>query len=107
MGNWSGRSSQPKEIRTIYVRNKKESECYTLTWSESYAQLILDIRELFPMRRLLEGERVKLYVIDCTETCVCVCSESTFEAIVPKYRPISPTVSLYYCVLDRWEITKN
>ncbi len=103
MGTWSSRTSQPKEIRTIYVTDKSTGLIYPLDWSDSYAQFLMELQELFPRTtKDWKLAQFRFFFVDATETTVCICNESTFAAIVPKHRVISPTVNLYYTVVESW-----
>ena len=101
MGNIFNFKSQPKEIRIIYVHSNDKSETtYPLVWSDSFAQFVLDLYELFPQTRSLK--KTKFLFRDGTERPVCILNESTFAALVPKHKQISPMVDVYYCILESW-----
>ena len=100
MGNLINFKSQPSEIRIIYVEEKSSARTFPLLWPDSFAQFVLELYDLFPGTRSLTT--TKFLFKDGTDASVCVCSESTFSAIVPKHRQIAPKVDLYYCVLESW-----
>ena len=105
MGNWLNFKSQPKEIRIIYITDRKTELTYPLIWSDSFAEFVLELQELFPSSRA--SQQTKFIFKDQTVTSVCIVNESTFSAIVPKHKQISPTVDLYYCILDFWIVDKR
>jgi len=100
MGNVLNWRHQPKEIRIIYVEEKDSGRVYPVLWPDSFAQFVLELYELFPATKQLT--QTKFLFKDACETLVCVCSESTFQALVPKHKQVAPTVDLYYVSLESW-----
>lgn len=93
-------NTQPKEIRIIYVVEKGNKQVYPIRWPESFAQFVLELHELFPSTRSLDKK--KFLFKDACEFSVCVMSDSTFQALIPKHKQIAPTVDVYYVVLESW-----
>jgi hypothetical protein len=101
MGNLLNWKSQSKEIRIIYVSEKgKNAKLYPLLWPDSFAQFVAELRDLFPTTKRFQ--QTKFLFKDACEKIVCVCGESTFQALVPIHRAVAPTVDLYYVSLETW-----
>jgi hypothetical protein len=102
MGNILSWRNQPKEIRIIYVSEKRTERIYPLLWPDSFAQFVLELYDLFPATKQLN--QTKFLFQDACDNAVCICSETTFQALVPKHKQIAPTVDLYYVSLESWLI---
>lgn len=100
MGNIINWRNQPKEIRIIYVTEKGNTRIYPVLWPDSFAQFVLELYDLFPETK--KFNQTKFLFKDACNMSVCVCSESTFQALVPKHMQIAPTVDLYYVSLESW-----
>lgn len=100
MGNILNLRSQPKEIRIIYVEDENTKRLYPILWPDSFAQFVLALHELFPATK--KWSKTKFLFKDASNQEVCVCSESTFQALVPKHKQVAPTVDLYYVSLETW-----
>jgi hypothetical protein len=98
MGNMLNWRHQPKEVRVIYL--EEQGLIYPILWPDSFAKFVLELHNLFPVTKHLK--KTKFMFQDATENPVCVCSESTFQALVPKHKEIAPSVELYYVSLERW-----
>ena len=102
MGNLLNWRMQPKEIRVIYVTDCKTKHIYPILWPDSFAQFILELHTLFPVTKSLEKN--KFLFRDACEFSVCVCSESTYQALIPKHKQTAPNVDTYYVTLEGWMI---
>lgn len=102
MGNVFQWHAQPKELRIIYVVEKAGKQIFPIRWPDSFAQFVLELQELFPATRALDKK--KFIFKDACEFSVCVMSESTFQALIPKHKQIAPTVDVYYVVLESWVV---
>jgi hypothetical protein len=100
MGNLLNWKHQPKELRVIYLEDKKSGYVYPVSWPESFPEFIMALHEIFPTTSTLKS--TKFLFKDASEVQVCVCSQRTFDALVPKHRQIAPTVDMYYVSLEKW-----
>ena len=98
MGNMLNWRHQPKEVRVIYL--EEHGRVYPILWPDSFAKFVLELHNLFPSTKQLK--KPKFTFQDATENPVCVCSESTFQALVPKHKKVAPSVELYYVSLEQW-----
>ena len=100
MGNLISWRNQPKEIRVIYVMEKQKKQIYPILWPDSFAQFVQELHQLFPATKQLE--KTKFIFRDACEFSVCVCSENTFQALVPKHKQTAPEVNVYFVTLESW-----
>lgn len=102
MGNISywWRHQQPTEIRIIYLEDKNQDLVYGVHWPETFAEFIASLYQIFPDTRNLKS--IKFIFQDGCDKQVCVCSQSTFDALVPKHKKVAPTVDVYYVCLEEW-----
>ena len=100
MGNLLNWKNQPKEIRVIYVQDKTSKQVYPVQWSDSFAQFVMELHDLFPATKKLE--KTKFQFKDASEFLVCVQSEATFQALVPRHKQAAPNVDVYYVILESW-----
>lgn len=100
MGNIFSWHVQPKELRVIYVQDDKTKRIYPIPWPNTFQNFVEELHELFPKTKLLKP---KFLFDDAIEGKVCICSETTYRALVPKHQKIV-NVDLYYVGLDKWLI---
>ncbi len=100
MGNVLNWKHQPKEIRVIYIQDNTKNRIYPVLWSDSFAQFVVELYQLFPQTKQIESTTFMFR--DACEKSVCVCSEATFQALVPKHKAVAPGVDCYYVSLESW-----
>lgn len=100
MGNIWHTERQPKELRVIYVQDHKTKRIYPISWPDTFQQLVEELYLLFPQTK--QYKTPKLVFEDGTQGEVCVCSEHTFRALVPKHQKVAPAVDLYHVGLKHW-----
>lgn len=100
MGQWISGHQQPGEIRTIYIEEQHEKKIYPLRWPASYSLFRAELFQLFP--HLQKTKPLEFKFEDASQRHVTVCSESTYQALVPKHKSVSQHVDLYYVCLEGW-----
>lgn len=85
----------------IYVRERHGKQTYPILWPDTFAQFVTEMHNLFPdtAKRL---EKKKFLFKDACDFCVCVMSESTYQALVPNHKQTAPSVDVYYVTLEGW-----
>ncbi len=104
MGNWIQFGHQSKEVRVIYVTDESKNCLYPLSWPDSFAQLVLELKELFPGLKGIECSKIRF--VDGTKRKVDVCNESTFAALIPSHQDMGGGVQCFYICLEKCLITR-
>ena len=96
MGNLLGIGRQSKEIRVFYIQDK--SDCvFAIPWPDTFKELRLELKSIYPKRRIPKT----LFVDDAGQENICVCNETTFQGIVPKYgKKRDSDIVVYYVGID-------
>jgi hypothetical protein len=90
---WSCITEQTKRI--IYVQDENNRN-FPLVWSKSYYDLLLHLKTTFnyvPYNDML-------VVDDAADIEMCVKSQETFDALLPKYKKMEPNLNVFYINID-------
>ncbi len=93
MGN--GLCAHRRTQWVIYVYRTPE-ELIPIKWPSSFSQL----HEALVYHKAIPGTALQLFIKDATENVMCVSSETSFQALVPKHKEIHPNVDLYYLMIQ-------
>lgn len=82
----------------IYVFDTRRRQFHPLVWPSSFQQLRLALEDRFPSSEQLQQEQLE--VEDACANPVVVRDESSFQALVPKYRLVEGEIHLFYVTIN-------